>query len=450
MALLANKHQNIKLFNINDLRGGINLYSQTDKLAENEAVILENFEFSPNTDQLVTRGGLSAPLFTFQYDIKSVFYDYEMHSYLVFLNNKNIYKYTLNGNPELLGILLGDNRPVCCKFGGKVIIASGDKLQSYDYISLTTIENSPYCDDVFERFGRIAITKAGTDNIMYSAIGDPTSWTDDPNDDSSAKFIEIGYKDDGNIIGVFPLSTDIIVFKDNGKIYQLAGEYPNWSVFNIGNNADFVSRFASVHVGNELVFISKYGLKTLSTSMEYGNFAVKNMGDKINSDLINNIYNPVIWSLPRKKQIILNPNCGNVLYVYHYLFNAFTTVKFQQPITDIAESSTEVIVAIGNSLYFWSQDYATDNGTAITAKIRSRTLKSPGDLVVKRVMASIESATVGSATISIDVINLKFDWTPSRQVYENRIQLRGKEFVVNFETTSKMYFNYVYLEVVNI
>ena len=128
MALLANKHQNIKPFNVNDLRGGINLYSPADMLADNEARNLENFEFNPNTDQLVTRGGLSAPLFSFQYDIKSVYYDYEMNIYLVFIANKNVYKYVINEQPELLGSLLGSNRPVCCKFGNNVYIASGEKV----------------------------------------------------------------------------------------------------------------------------------------------------------------------------------------------------------------------------------------------------------------------------------------------------------------------------------
>lgn len=449
MALLANKHQNIKPFNVNDLRGGINIYSPADMLADNEARNLENFEFNPNTDQLVTRGGLSAPLFSFQYDIKSVYYDYEMNIYLVFLANKNIYKYVINEQPELLGSLLGSNRPVCCKFGNNVYIASGEKLQQYDYASLTTIEDSPLCDDVFERFGRLAVTKGGTDSVLYSGIGDVTLWTDDPNDDSDGWETQIGYKDGGDIIGVFPLATDIIVFKSNGKIFQLAGEPPDQTVFEIGKNSDFVYRFGADNLGSELIYMSKQGLRSLSTSQEYGNFQNREFGAKVNGELAKFVYRPVIWNLPRKKQLLIRPDeTGTKVLAYHYLIGAFTLLNFPYVVADITESPTEVILAMGNSLYYWSQNYNTDNGTPITAKIKSKQIKSIQPILVKRLSTSINSSVGGSATIVIDGISIPITWTNALQTSDMRFQIRSNVIDVEFTTTNKITFNHILMETV--
>lgn len=367
MPKLANKHQNIKPFNINDLRGGINLYSPADMLADNEARNLENFEFDVNGDKLMTRGGLSAPFVSFQENIRAVFYDYEMNNYLVFLENRDTYKYIIGDTPLLLGKVSGELRPVCCKFGGKVMIASGDRLQSYDYTNLVTIQGSPLCDDVFERFGRVAVTKTGTDDVFYSAIGDATGWIDDPNDDSTAKETPIGYQDGGDIIGVHPLSTDIIVFKSNGKIFQLAGEPPDGqSVYQVSSDSDFVYRFGVTNLGSELIYMSKQGLRSLSTSTEYGNFQNREFGAKVNGELAKQVFHPIIWKLPRKKQMLIRPFEGGKILVYHYVLGEFTLLSFPNTVVDITESPTEVIMAVGKNLHYWSQSYSTNNAITIS------------------------------------------------------------------------------------
>jgi len=449
LARLSNKHQNVRPFNITDLRGGINLYSPADMLADNEARNLENFEFDVNGDRLMTRGGLSAPFVTFSDNIKAVFYDYEMNDYLVFLENKDAYKYIIGNTPLLLGKLSGDLRPVCCKYGGKVIIASGDRLQSYDYTNLTTILESPLCDDVFERFGRLAVTKTGTDDIVYSAIGDITGWTDDPNDDSTAKETPIGYQDGGDIVGVHPLATDIIVFKSNGKIFQLAGEPPDGqSVFQVAKDSDFVYRFGVTNLGSELIYMSKQGLRSLSTSTEYGNFQNREFGAKVNGELAKQVYHPIIWNLPRKKQMLIRPYEGGKILAYHYLLGAFTLLNFPQTIVDIVESPTEVVVASGNSLFYWSQNYSTDNGTAITAKIKSKQIKSIQDILVKRMAVSVDSAASCSATIKINGVPILFAWANAPQTSDLRFQIKSKVVDVEFSTTSKLSFGHILMETV--
>ena len=91
MAQPSTKHKDAKPFNISDLRGGLNLQAMPEVLADNEATLLENFEFEAEGGKLVTRGGLSAAIYTFPSNIRRVYFDYEMNLYIVFLENKDVY-----------------------------------------------------------------------------------------------------------------------------------------------------------------------------------------------------------------------------------------------------------------------------------------------------------------------------------------------------------------------
>ena len=79
-------------------------------------------------------------------------------------------------------------------------------------------------------------------NVRYSGVGDETNWVEDTNDDSSAKFLEVGYKDGGKLFGMINLSSDVLLVKDNRRLYRLNGEYPNWSLNEVSRNVEVRSR----------------------------------------------------------------------------------------------------------------------------------------------------------------------------------------------------------------
>ena len=155
--------------NFSDFTGGINTAQPAAHIAENEAQYIENYEYDYN--RLRTRGGLSAPVITLEGDtIESFFYDQATGGFLIFgapsaEGKAKIYFADASGVIEV-GTLAGYERPVCCKFGGDVFIASGGKLQVYDYEKLTTIEGSYLCDNVFERMGRIVTTHHSSAAVM--------------------------------------------------------------------------------------------------------------------------------------------------------------------------------------------------------------------------------------------------------------------------------------------
>lgn len=403
------KNANYTALNFSSFTGGMNTAMPPEQIVENEAQYIENYEYDFN--RLRTRGGLSAPVITINNDvISSFYYDRATDSYLIFgaageEATAKIYHADVNSVKEI-GSLTGKKRPVCCKFGGEIFIASGEKLQVYDYETLTTIESSYLCDNVLERFGRVITTHQGDDNLYYSSVGDAKSdeaWTDDSDDDSSAKFTEVGYKDDGDIIACKALASDLLVFKSNGRIYAVSGEYPNWTISQVGENSNADSTQKSIeNVGSSVVFMTQDGLKSIETVQTYGNFGVGEIGYKINNDLSKKVHTPLCWNLISKRQLVISPYSGerSKLFVYQYNMDAGYILTFPVDIVDMAETANGVMVAAGNSLYRWSFDENTDNGEKIKTRLITRKLTSPYKFYTRRYDVNISGEKDGAVLIT--------------------------------------------------
>lgn len=376
---------NLQAIEFSDFTGGINSSVAPQLLAPNEYLQIKNFEYNKN--QLVTRGGLSEPLRTYNKEIKAIFYDDSTNMFLVVTSDQKVYEENLSTSPVQVGTLTGNLQPHFCRFDGKIFIASGGKLQYFNYLThtLTTINASYLCDFVFERFGRLVITHSGDDNLYYSAVGDPyeTGWEDDSNDDSTAKFIEIGYKDDGDIQKVLPISGDIAIFKTNGRIYSLSGEFPNWTVQMVGDHSDTVTADAITDLGSTIAFMTGSGLKSLEAVQLYGNFTVNTeFARRFNNSLIEGtVFEPKVYNIYRKRQLLICPDTSSdegrkKLYCYQYDIGSCIYFEFAVPVVDMADTRDDVIVASGKNLYRWSRAYDTDNGEAIDQQIETREFAS--------------------------------------------------------------------------
>lgn len=429
-----------------DFTGGMNSAVPPQHLQDNEFQLLKNFEYNFNC--ITTRGGLSAPLVSFMDNIKSVFYLETTGEYIVTLDNKDVYKVDSNFNALKAGVLVGSSKPVFCEFDSKVFIASGGKLQYVDDAELKTIEASKNCDNVFERMGRLVTTIAGDDNEYYSAVGDPyeTGWTDDSNDDSTSKWLEVGYKDSGDIIKSLPIAGDIAVFKSNGRVYSISGEYPNWNIQLIAEHTDVINKEAICVVGGDIVFMTNSGLKSLQTTATYGNFGVNEIARKINRNLMGNVINPVVYNLIRKRQLIIFPNPQDnpkECYCYQYDIGAGMVFEFDAPIADMQETRSGVVIASGNSLYRWSMEYATDNGEPIKQSFVSKQYESTGRFYTRRVDFGIKG-TEGE--------KVYFEWANKRIPYEINELRRVKQVfsvcrdsAIRFDTQAKISIEYIKL-----
>jgi len=398
---LQRKERNgqLQAVEFSDFTGGINSSVAPQLLAPNESLQIKNFEYLQN--RLVTRGGLSAPLATYEKDIKTFFYDDSTNTYLVVLVDGKVYEENLTGTTRYVGTLVGNAFPQFCRFDGNIFIASGGKLQYFNYTghSLTTISASKLCDYVFERFGRLVVTHSGDDNLYYSAVGDPyeTGWTEDSNDDSSAKFVEIGYKDDGDILKVMPISGDIAIFKTNGRVYGLSGEFPNWTVQMVADQADALTADGIDDVVGAVAFMTMSGLKSLGSTSSYGNFALNtDFARKFNLSLISgSVNNPKVRYINRKSQLMICPNTTGTdgkkkWFCYQNGLGSCLYFEFALPITEMQDTRDDVIIASGKSLYRWSMEYSDDNGTPIDQLIETREFASSRRLFTRMIDVGIK------------------------------------------------------------
>lgn len=403
------REQQMTAYSFSDFTGGMNTAQPPEQIADNEAELIMNYEYDYN--RLRTRGGTSASLVSVDDSIKSFYYDAATEAYLLFgagtdkIKN-NIYLAYIGEPATLVGQLTGNERPVCCKFDGCIYIASGDKLQYFDYEQLFTVESSKLCDNVFERLGRLVTTHRGDDNLYYSATGDAKSkdaWTDNSNDDSSSKWLEVGYKDDGDIITCKPMANDLLVFKTNGRIYSVSGEYPAWNVSQVGEKsyAEDIQKSIEI-VGDSVAFITRNGIRSVDTVQTYGNFTMNEIGYKFNKSLTANISNPMCWNAVSKRQLIIRPSSSNkkLLFIYQYNMMAGYELEFPFDIDDMAETSNGIIMLSGNALYRWSFEYNSDNGRPIKTKLVTRRLTTAVAFYTRKYDIQIEGDVNGVVNLT--------------------------------------------------
>ena len=404
--MAAMEKKNISILSCSDFTGGINTAVPPQQLQENEYQVIENFEYDFN--RLVTRGGTSAPLVTYDKEILSVFYNNGLNQFLVCLTDGSIWEENLDTLHNQVGTLTGTRKPNYCRFDGKVFIASGGKLQYYDPSAhtVTTVAASYNCDYVWESQSRLVISCMGDDNIYYSATGDPyeTGWTEDTDSDSSSKWLEVGYKDDGDILKVLPISGDIATFKSNGKIYDTNGFYTSWNTSLAGDNSDVLTADGIIVLGSTIAFCTNKGLRSLEAVQNYGNFTINELGRKFNRNLEQEVNQPRLYNLVRKRQLIIQPdtktNTGN-LYCLQYDMGACVELSFPLDIKDMADTQDGIIIAGRNSLYRWAKRYTTDNGIPIEQKLVTRQLSSSTSIITRK----FDVAVTGSGTLHLKWAN---------------------------------------------
>lgn len=412
----ATKHQFNKM-QFSPLNGGVNVSQVGEQIADNEMQECKNFWYEKDSMRLVGRGGLSK-LEDFESRVVSMYYDIETNTTFVFLANRDCYQMVASsGTTQLkyLDKLTGTKKPQCCKYKNQLFVASGDWLQTWDYgknSTLVAVTTSPKCDRIFYRFGRLAVTMTGSDRIIYSSMGDATSdiaWEENTNDDSSSKWLDIGADDGGDIVDIVPLATDMIIFKSNGKAYQLVGDadYNTWSVYNVANFTDMPSGYSSecvaTNLGQEVVFLSLRGLKTLSATQDYGNITATDIGSKFAKLMTEEFYEPEMYHLRRHKTLMIRPTANKRYFVaFNYGINAATTIEFAMEVDSILETKDDVFVACGQTIYRWSVEATTDDNYPIEYKLKTKAVLGSDEILVKAIDTKFTSDRAGEALVKCD------------------------------------------------
>lgn len=419
----SHKHSS-KIISFMNLVGGIDISHAPEQIAETDMQVCKNFLYEINSNRLTGRGGLSEPSYSFLSEIKSSWYDVDQNVLFFVLMDNSIHSVISGQEEKEIGYTTGNSIPMFAKFQDKVWIASGDMLQYYDYDQLYTVTSSPTCDIVFQRFARLAVALTGSDRITFSAVGDGTSWeniTDSSQGppDSSAAWLDVGYGDSGDIISIVPLSTDLLFIKSNGMIYQLTGDADpsSWVVTRIATDTDPIGKDTAKSIGQNVVYLSRRGLKTLATTMDYGNIATSDIGDKFNGLLTKNMWEPQVFNLRRHYILMIRPTTDKKYWVaYNYLIGAATEIDFSSAVNSITETVDEVYVCSGNNVMKWGNEYLTDNGEQIVYEMKPRDVISTDEMLVKSVDTKFSSDHAGEANVSTGKLSIDMPTNTRRKV----------------------------------
>lgn len=387
MARISVKHANQQVVEYKDFSGGLNTSTALELIRMNELGKAVNVELDPSTGLLRTVSGTEDLYLNESLDFKAFFYDKTNSKFLLVTADKKVYTLTDGVLSSSLGTLTGDLFPEFTSWENGVLVASGGKMQYYNGTALVTLDYSPaHCNGVFVKTGRVWTYYGET--LACSRVGDETDWTDVSEVDSSAKSLEVGYKDTGSIVGVTNLSSDILIFKDNGHAYHLYGDYPDWTLKEISRDIHCKGYRACCALANEAMVLSDSMLQSVTTTQAYGDMRAADVSSKVRaeigalSDKVRLRYLPVLnqlWFIEDKKRMLFL-DCSKGAYFQR---------KFTSDLRDAWAVGDEVYLLKAHRLQRIKNRSPEDEGRVLNWEFWGKTLVSNNEYLVKRMRCNI-------------------------------------------------------------
>ena len=301
-------------------------------------------------------------------------------------NDKKIHVADFGGNinSDSIGKLSGELYPKYFPFEDGVLIASGGHLQYFNGAELVTL-NSPKADDVFVKSARVIIY-SGT-KIFYSGVGDEQDWRFDNNRENSAKFVEVGYKDGGNFIGLASLSNNILAIKNNRHCYRLSGEYQGLQVDEFAKEIECGGRMSYCTIGDEVFVLNSNKAHLIQNSL-YGNVKPEDIAAQVTSEIHRLPKNAQVRYLPPLYQVWCIGRDGYVL-VYDIRFKAWFKRHFNAEVIDVFNVGDEIFIVKRDRISKLDKGTLKDNGEWLSWKFLAQRMVSHHDYLLKRTKISV-------------------------------------------------------------
>lgn len=203
------------------------------------------------------------------------------------------------------------------------------------------------CNGVFVKNGRVYVWHEYT--LQCSSVGDVLDWNDYSDIDSSSKSIDIGYKEgekeQAYIAGACALSSDIVIIKNDGKVYRLAGNYPDWELKEVARNITCLNPECYVAVQDNVFITGREGIFALQTTTDYGDVQPTNIANGIVSLLgILSIEKSYMRFIPQLNQIWVAGQ-DNRFICYDLTFKAFFQRRFNSSVNDVCHYKSYCLLA---------------------------------------------------------------------------------------------------------
>lgn len=418
---LSRKHANQTTVVRADFSGGLNTTTTPDNIAENQLATSINLEIDHATGRLKTVGG-TRDIVQME-NIAALMYDRINNTFIVAAENKQLFSYEVDtGNINAVGELSGGLYPITATWEDGLLIATGDKLQYYHNGALETID-SPKANSVYVRAGRVLITD--DTQIRYSGVGDETNWTEDTNDDSSSKFVEAGYKDGGKFIGMASLSQDVLLIKDNRRVYRLSGEYPNWVINEVSRQVECSGRLSFTDIASQVFILGSTEVTTLQTTDAYGAMKPAAISTLVASEIRNLPPNTKVRYVPPLSQVWFIGDSAKVL-MFDLSAQAWYMRQFNSPIIDVLTVDSNVYIIKRDRIAVIDETTFEDDGVPMSWQFEGQRMTSQHDYLLKRTQISVIplSPTLYSGEIRAGAVVLDLP-IPARYlyIYENKSKI---------------------------
>ncbi len=445
MATLSTKHARQQQFSMADFSGGLNTSTSMAGIEGNQLYDVLNMELDSVTNRLKTAAGTVDVMHVSGMTVAGAAWDGINKKLILVDSARKVYaSNTSLSTYSQIGTLTGTLYPICANWENGLLIASGGKLQYYNGTALVTLDSSPNSTSVYTRAGRVVVT---TDNeVHYSAVGDETNWTQESGDYSSSVWVEAGYKDGGKFVGMASLSQDMLIFKNNRRVYRLSGEFPDWSIVEVSRNVECAGRTAFVAIADTVVTLGKNEVQALSPTSDYGDVKPQGISANVTRELMQMPSNARVRFIPPLSQIWFIGSAGEVL-VFDTNHTAWFKRKFNSSVVDV--------IAVGNTVYVIKPDRVSkledskfsDNGKPLMWRFKAKRIESHNEYLLKRTQILIMpySSDVYSGYIKVGGVILPLPIPASSlkiyhnyaKIYKNRTKIfgagRSKGLYVNGE-----------------
>ncbi len=427
--ILGAKHQNQTTITRVDFSGGLNTSSNLDGLAENQLANAVNVEVDRSSGRLKTVAG-TIDIFEFS-NIFAAVYDEINDVLLVITEDKKVYTAdVIDGRVgEAVGVLSGNLYPISVRWEDGCLLASGGKLQYFNGEMLKTIADSPIATSVYVRAGRVLVTDEN--NVRYSGVGDEENWTEDTDDEASAKFVEIGYKDGGKLLSMINLSSDILFVKDNRRLYRLSGEYPDWSLSEVSRNVEARSRMGICAIADSVFVLGQNEVQNIQTTTAYGDMKPADVAPLITQEIQSLPVGALLRYVPQLDQVWCI--AGKDVLMFDLISHGWYKRRFNTAVVDVIPVGTDVLVIKTDRISKLDKKSFSDSGAPLHWWWQGKRLLSQNEFLLKRVQVSFTplddtlskgKLRVGAVIVPLPALNdttakRRFITTKSDIVYEN-------------------------------
>ena len=383
---LRNKHTRyappVQTVGFSDFSGGLNTSQVPELIKENELSAAVNVELYKG--QLRVIAGTLPVVQAAEMELTDLIFDAVGMTLLVASQKTGkLYRVTAGALAEVGALNLDGSYITYTTWEDGVVIAAGGHLQYYHGGLLETIEESPAnCRGVFVKEGRVW-TFYG-DELHASGIGDEHAWKNDSNNESSAQWLQVGYKDGGKIVGVTTLSADTIIFKDNLHAYHLSGSYPNWKVSEIGRQIECKCYHACAALVSSTVVLGRDMVQVINVTDEYGDMRATNISDKVYRE---------VAGIGASVKLRYFPSLGQVWFIdgaQTFLFldvaaAAYFRRAYHAPLVDAVEADGRIYLLKPHGLYVVDAKTSKDEGKYLAWRFALKTLVADNAFLIKRV-----------------------------------------------------------------